>query len=120
MKQFLKFGVAAAVVMALISVTETSQRSVQARPTYAKAFVATYPGLEAAAKEAKCNVCHEGTSKKMRNAYGKALAKSLGEPNVKDEAAIVAGLKKTEGEKSAVEGKTFGDLIKDGKLPASE
>lgn len=30
-------------------------------------------GFKAAIDEAKCNVCHQGTNKKMRNAYGKAL-----------------------------------------------
>ena len=38
----------------------------------------------------------------------------------KDEAKIKEAFTKTEKEKSAIEGKTFGDLLKDGKLPASK
>ena len=40
--------------------------------------------------------------------------------NEKDEDKIKAALTKTEPEKSAVKDKTFGDLLKDGKLPASK
>ena len=40
--------------------------------------------------------------------------------NEKDEAKVKEALTKTEKEKSAVKDKTFGDLLKDGKLPASK
>jgi DUF4097 and DUF4098 domain-containing protein YvlB len=93
---------------------------VEARPNYKKAFDTTY---EKVAKDNKtnCNVCHkEGTDdKKMRNNYGEALAKNIAKME-KDEAKIKEAFTKTEKEKSAIEGKTFGDLLKDGKLPASK
>jgi hypothetical protein len=93
---------------------------VEARPNYKKVFDATY---EKVAKENKtnCNVCHkEGTDdKKQRNNYGEALTKNIAKME-KDEAKIKEAFTKTEKEKSAVEGKTFGDLLKDGKLPASK
>lgn len=95
------------------------QTEVQARPPYCAAFIKHYTGVKEAA-EAKCAICHPGKEKKERNNYGNALGKLLGEKNVKDEAKIMEALKKAEGEKSAVEGKTFGDLLKDGKLPASK
>lgn len=93
---------------------------VEARPNYKKAFDTNY---EKVAKENKttCNVCHkEGTDdKKQRNNYGEALTKNIAKME-KDEAKIKEAFTKTEKEKSAIEGKTFGDLLKEGKLPASK
>ena len=70
-------------------------------------------------KKTKCNVCHEPTqkSKKFRNAYGAELAKIMTE-NEKDEAKVVEALDTVAKEKSCVDGKTYGDVIKEGKLPA--
>lgn len=90
--------------------------SADARPNYNKAFQAKYPDLEAA-KTAKCGVCHEGMDKKVRNDYGKAFGKDLAGKKVMDADQINGALDKVAGEASAVDGKTFGDLIKDGKLP---
>ena len=58
--------------------------------------------------------------KKEKKNYGMAFGKGLSEKNLKDEEKIKEVLKKAEAEKSAVDGKTFGDLLKDGKLPASK
>src|SRR5262245_30426889 len=85
--------------------------SADARPGYMKAFTETYPNVTGAAT-AKCNVCHAGTDKKMRNDYGKALGAALGEPNVKDAAKITAGLKKVEETNAG-----FAEKLKAGKLP---
>jgi hypothetical protein len=93
--------------------------SAEARPPYKKVFEATY---EKVAKDNKvdCNSCHVADKdKKERNNYGEALAKNIAK-NEKDEAKIKEALVKTEKEKSAVKDKTFGDLLKDGKLPASK
>ncbi len=112
-----KLGLIAIVGVAYVGmVLHFGGNTAQARPDYSKAFVAKYPSLEAA-KEAKCNVCHYGDSKKNRNEYGKAVGKAIGEANCKDAAKITAGLVKAEGEKSS-SGETFGDKIKEGKLPA--
>jgi hypothetical protein len=91
----------------------------QARPNYCKEFIGQYENVKEA-KEAKCTICHPGKEKKERNIYGVALSKCLAAEKVTDEAKIKESLKKVEGEKSAVAGKTFGDLLKDGKLPASK
>ncbi|MFM7846545.1 MAG: hypothetical protein ACKOBW_14265 [Planctomycetota bacterium] len=90
-----------------------------ARPQYSKNFIAHYTEVKAAA-EAKCGICHPGMDKKEKNNYGMAFGKGLSEKNLKDDEKIKEALKKAEAEKSAVEGKTFGDLLKDGKLPASK
>ena len=92
--------------------------SVQARPKYPPLFIDYYKdnaGLGAAAKEAKCNVCHDPKDKKVRNEYGKAVNKNLTKTDfdmLKDNAD---GLKKKVGEAlKAAEadkhssGKTFG------------
>ena len=89
-----------------------------ARPDYLKEFKANYPKLAEQAETTKCNICHYGDKKTNRNDYGKAFAKNFGDmKNVKDAEKIKEVLKKTEKEKSSVEGKTFGDLLEDGKLP---
>jgi|SRR5579862_953843 len=99
-------------------------RQAEARPWYPAWWVEAYPEVakkqEVAAK-VKCNVCHYGSSKKNRNAYGKALQKAFDDkavPRKTGKKDFLAGLKKVEEEKSAVEGKTFGDLLKAGDLPA--
>jgi hypothetical protein len=79
-----------------------------------------------AVNTAKCNVCHEGTSKKMHNAYGKVVQKYLTKSKYneikEDEAAgkkyILEGLQKAEAEKGP-NGKTYGELLKGGSLPGA-
>lgn len=88
----------------------------EARPNYNKEFWDMYPSLKDLKEATKCDACH-GKEKKVRNDYGKAVGKELGGEKVMDAEKIKAALKKAEGEKSSTDGKTFGDLIKDGKLP---
>jgi hypothetical protein len=104
----------------------------QSRPAYFKAFNAKYvkpdgtpdeKAFAAAVKDAKCAVCHEGESKKNRNAYGKELAKLFVPPNEKDPAKIDEALDKVAEmhvDPKDPKSPTFGDLIKAGKLPASD
>src|SRR3954463_8370273 len=105
-----------------------SVQSASARPPFNKEWIAKYnPGdKNAAFVEAKCNVCHAGESKKMKNEYGKAVGKYLTKAKYneikEDEAAakkyIIEGLQKAEGEKGGA-GKSYGELIKAGKLPGN-
>lgn len=90
-----------------------------ARPQFVNPMKEEYPALADQISQQKCGVCHFGSKKANRNDYGKAMAEALGEKNLKDVEKIKASLKKIETEKSSVEGKTFGDLIKDGKLPGT-
>jgi hypothetical protein len=115
MKGLIQGMVVAGVVAGLVIGFSTR---VEARPNYKKVFDSTY---EKVAKDNKtnCNVCHEGDEKKNRNNYGQAFGKVIAKME-KDEAKVKEALVKIEKEKSAVEGKTFGDLLKDGKLPASK
>lgn len=78
----------------------------------------------AVVEKAKCNVCHEGKSKKERNIYGMALDMLLDKKADKDDKekikkalATVAELK-SDPVKS--DSPTFGQLIAQGKLPGGE
>lgn len=72
----------------------------------------------------KCNVCHDPrkgddgkVSKKNRNPYGMALSKLLTKDDKKDVEKIHASLDKIEALKADDAGATFGDLLKQGKVP---
>jgi hypothetical protein len=97
-----------------------------ARPKFKGEFEKKYDG-KLAKDVVNCLICHapkeDDATKhdvKKRNNYGEAVGKILGSKNEKDEAKIQEALTKAEKEKSAVEGKTFGDLIAAGKVPASK
>lgn len=104
--------------------------SASALPPFNKEWVAKYKDGSSNAKfveaveTAKCNVCHEGTSKKMKNDYGKAVGKYLTKAKYneikEDEAAakkyILEGLTKCETEKCS-SGQTYGEVLKKGELP---
>ena len=122
MKRFGAFCLLAAV--ALVWSTSTAR----ARPQYKKEFDAVYKDskIAAAAKEAKCNNCHYGKSKKNRNDYGKALSKHLSKKVYnelkKDKPALAKkvreSLQAVLKEKSS-SGDTFGERIEAGKLPGT-
>ena len=70
-----------------------------------------------AVAKAKCNLCHEGKSKKNKNAYGKLLDTLLDrKKDAKNPEKIREALAKVESEKSS-SGITYGELFKQGKLP---
>ena len=102
----------------------SDRQRAEARPLYLlKAFQPAYPELKDQVKEmkVKCDICHYGKEKKDRNNYGAALHEAMGkdQKDVKDVEKLKEALKKAEEKASAVEGKTFGQLIHDGKLPAT-
>ncbi len=108
---------------ALLSAPQTSF----ARPNYNKEFWAKYDQELGKFKDTtKCNSCHFGAEKKNRNDYGKAFGEALVSQEVggkKQETnldKVKAALDKAAKEKSAIEGKTFGDLIKSGMLPGKD
>ena len=72
---------------------------------------------------AKCNVCHQGKTKRERNLYGRAVNKFLSKEDKEDKEKIRAALDKTAEMRSDPDNPnspTFGDLIKAGKLPGGE
>ena len=77
-----------------------------------------------AVEKVKCNVCHEGKSKKDRNVYGMALDLLLDKKADKDDkekikkALVTVADLKSDPVKS--DAPTFGQLIAQGKLPGGE
>lgn len=69
-----------------------SERPGNARANYKKCFDTVYKDL-AKSNKTNCNICHVGEDKKKLNHYGRAVAKELGEKNVKDDAKIIAAIK---------------------------
>lgn len=98
---------------------------------FKKAYVKEGMPLEAKVAEVKCNVCHMGKEKKMKNEFGNAVGKYLKKADFTGEEkkyepkspeadkALADGLEKAAAEKSS-NGKTFGELLKSGELPAKE
>ena len=78
--------------------------------------------LREAFQDAGCNVCHVGDERENRNAYGQALGKFLSrKTDKKNRPKIQAALDKVAAMKSNPSdpaSPTFGDLIRQGKLPA--
>ena len=79
--------------------------------------------LAADVERVKCDVCHMPGSKKTHNLYGKALKPLLKKADKDDVPKIHSALEKVAGMKvdpSDPNSPTFGDLIKQGKLPGGE
>jgi len=95
----------------------TGKEEANARPKFVKVFAKTYPDLKPAVKKEKCKICHPGKKKKELNKYGEEMGKVVPKKNIKDEEKIKKALIDTEDKTSEVAGKTFGELIKAGKMP---
>jgi CRISPR/Cas system CSM-associated protein Csm2 small subunit len=74
--------------------------------------------LAEAVETAKCNVCHFGKSKKNRNAYGEALDEFLDKKDDKDNKEKIREVLEKVAAMEGPDGKTFGDRMKAGMLPA--
>ena len=79
--------------------------------------------LATAFRQASCAVCHAGgANKKIRNDYGKQLAKLVSKQDKKNRAKIQAALDavaKLKSNPSDAGSPTFGEKIANGKLPAA-
>jgi hypothetical protein len=72
--------------------------------------------------QATCNVCHIGSNKRMRNAYGKELAKLVTRRDARNKNRIETALERAAQLKSDPadpQAPTFGQRITDGKLPVT-
>lgn len=119
-------------VAAATLVCAGSSREAFARKQYMDEFKALYvkpdssdaaeKALAAEVETAKCNVCHVGSVKKDRNAYGNALSEKL-DKNDKDAAKIKKVLEEVAAlpsDPATAGSPTFGALLKEGKLPAGK
>lgn len=114
-------GMLCVAVMAVVAMSQLAS----ARPKYNTEFWSMYDKEVGKLKEeTKCAACHNGgDDKKKRNDYGAAMGEALvgkdvgGKKNDTDVARIKKALEVIAKQKSGTDGKTFGDLIKDGKLP---
>lgn len=123
------FCVALIGVVAVLNVSQAD-----AYLAFSKAFLKKYAGDKSTEAQKtiaseftrvkKCAVCHDPRpgddgkpSKKNRNPYGQALGKHLTEKDKKNTEKALEMLSKIEGEKAEGSDKTFGELIKEGKLP---
>jgi mono/diheme cytochrome c family protein len=118
-------------VLGLIGFTATPAVAVK---EFKEAFQAKYVkpdsseandvALAAAFRQAGCAVCHAGgDNKKIRNAYGKQLAKLLRKKDKKDTAKIQAAMDtvaKLKSDPSDPTSPTFGEKIGSGRLPAAK
>jgi len=102
------------------------QAAAVARPRYLSVFVSTYRSNYEATRVGlrQCTVCHDRTSndKYPTNNYGEAMAPAARKAKASGETeeSIRNVLKEAESLPSAIDGKTFGDLIREGRLPASK
>ena len=117
-------------VVAIIGLTASPALAVkefkdafQAKYVKPQSTAANDLALAAAFREASCLTCHAGESKKIRNDYGKQLAKLLTKKDKKDKAKISAALDTVAKLKSnplSPLSPTFGEKIASGKLPAGK
>lgn len=122
-------------VLIVMGITLASTGSAHAINEFKLGFMKKYAGDDApaefktAVESTGCNLCHvRGKAKQERNEYGMALSKWLKKADFQGaqkrfegaaaEKAIAEGLDKAEKEKSG-SGKTFAEIIKQGKLPAA-
>ena len=130
MKNFCLLVVCCFVAGALLAHIKTAQAVDPFKKEFEAKYVKKDPGTEeekalaAAVQKAKCNVCHVGTNRKNRNEYGKALDTFLDrKTDLKNKAKIQDALDKVAEMRSNpndANSPTFGDLIKQGKLPGGE
>ncbi len=109
-------------------------RQADAIPAFFKEFQAMYVKKDSAdpkekalvegVAKVKCNVCHVGTKKKERNAYGEELSKLLDKkediknaPKIQDALKTVADMPS---DPANSQSPTFGQRLQEGKLPVED
>jgi hypothetical protein len=126
-----KFCVSLA-VLALLGMSAAPAWAVPAfNNAFKDAFVKEGTPLAEKVAEAKCNVCHVGKDKKMKNEFGMVVAKYLKKGDFAGDSkkydpksdegkkALADGLQKAVAEKSS-SGKTFAERMQAGELPAAK
>ena len=116
-----------AVLMASIGMVRSAYAIKPFKEEFEKMYVKATPAtdeekkLAEAVDAAKCNVCHVGENKKMRNTYGQALSKLITKKDGKETEKIKKALEdvaKQHSDPNDDKSPTFGELISKGSLPA--
>jgi hypothetical protein len=138
-----KFGILVLFVVVASTMAGWGVSQIQAYPQFKKEFDNLYvkenpvtpeeKSLKEAATAAKCAICHTNPEKdkKVRNTYGKAIEELVpkgldkeGKEKLKKDATQIKDLlekaAKEHSEKGDPNSPTFGDLIKEGKLPGKD
>jgi hypothetical protein len=120
-------GLAAFVTVCCFGRVESANAYLTFRKAFEQRYVAgaktdVQKSLAQEVKRVKCFICHDPRpemkkSKKNRNPYGQALNQYLTEKDKKDQAKAVEMLLKVENQKAAGSDKTFGELLREGKIP---
>ncbi len=129
-----KFGYSSVFLsLAVAGLVATIMTPARAFPPFFKEFQAKYVKADSkdekdiafakAVDGAKCAVCHAGPNKKVRNDYGKQVAKLLNKGDQKNATKIQESLDKVAAIKSNAKdpkAPTYGDKIAGGKLPSGK
>lgn len=107
----------------MLSLSQHADARAQHKREWDKTYMQKGSPMEKAIGKSSCNICHEGKkSKKNRNAYGKAISELI-DKDEKNAAKVQKAFSEVEGKHSVPDDEkspTFGDLIKEGKLPVTE
>ena len=129
MKKLMLLGLAGFLAGGVLAHVQAVQATDAFKKEFEQKYVKKEPGtdaekaLTAAFEKAKCNTCHVGTTKKVRNDYGKALNQIITKKDIKDKEKIQHALDEVAKLKSKTDdatSPTFGELIEQGKLPGGE
>jgi hypothetical protein len=118
-----KLGILMAITAVAGLMLAGAPQDAQARPQYKTAVEKKYSKIANEMKsEAKCDACHgldpDGKSnKKLLSDYASALKEALGKMNERDKDAIDKAID-TAGAKKNGDGKSYAELMAEGKLPA--
>jgi hypothetical protein len=115
-------------VIALIAMTASPASAVKEfRDAFKSKYVkpdstaANDVALAAAVDQTSCGICHVGENRKIRNDYGKQLAKIISKKDKKNKDKIYKAMDtvaKMKSKPTDPKSPTFGDKIAKGKLPA--
>lgn len=122
MKKVAWLGLTVLLFVAMLSVSQKADARAQHKKEWDKTYMQKGSPMEKAIGMSSCNICHEGKSKKNRNAYGKALGGLLGKDE-KDADKVQKAFAEVEKMHSIPDDEkspTFGDLINEGKLPLTK
>ena len=124
MKSLIMIGI---MIVSICITTQSTSAYVQFFGAFKKTYISAHspPEFKLLVNRAKCAICHDttkkkpnGTSdKKFRNPYGMELDELLSKDDKKDKEKIYKALETISSKKAPDASKTYGERIKEYKLP---